>query len=474
MQNKKLSVIIIKNIRYRGTAVFEKYLNVIEINANEICEVADSIYDNPETNFKEFKAVEILKASLKKHGFNIEDNLVGIPTAFKATFGEGKPHFGVLAEYDGLAGKSQVGGAPNEQTIEGKNTNHGCGHNLFAGGSLAAVLAVKEYIKETGKGKVTFFGCPAEEGGGGKVFMARDGAFNGVDAIVSHHPESMYMVRTRPALASITKDYIFTGVASHAGAAPHKGRSALDAVELMNIGANYLREHMELTSRVHYAIVDGGGIAPNIVQARAVVRYMVRAVDKESLEKLIKRVDKIAEGASLMTETSLNSKLLSVYSNLITIPTLQAVANESMHDVELPIPTKEEIAYGKKLQLSMGLEKSVLDEEYPFSMQVLDPAPPVAHGGSTDTADVSWVCPTVQMHIGNWVKGTPGHSWQSASQSKGTYAKRAMLYAGKAVAGTIIRLFENPELVEQAKIEHFKKTGGTYECLLPKDLKPLQ
>lgn len=453
--------------------MFEKYLKVIDDNAIEIFNVSDSIYDNPETNFKEFKAVEILKQSLIKHGFKIEENLVGIPTAFKATFGKGKPHFGVLAEYDGLAGKSQVGGSVREEVIEGKNTNHGCGHNLFAGGSLSAVLAVKAYIEEKGEGKITFFGCPAEEGGGGKVFMARDGAFNGVDTIVSHHPESMYMVRTRPALASITKDYIFTGVASHAGAAPHKGRSALDAVELMNIGANFLREHMELTSRVHYAIVDGGGIAPNIVQARAVVRYMVRAVDKESLEKLIKRVDKIAEGAALMTETSVCSKILSVYSNLITIPTLQAVANESMHDVELPIPTKEEIAYGKKLQQTMDLDAKVLSEE-PFSIKVLDPAPPVAHGGSTDTADVSWVCPTVQMHIGNWVKGTPGHSWQSASQSKGTYAKRAMLYAGKAVAGTIIRLFENPKLVEQAKIEHFKKTGGSYECLLPKDLKPME
>ena len=453
--------------------MFEKYLKVIDDNSSEIFNVSDSIYDNPETSFKEFKAVEILKTSLIKHGFKVEDNVVGIKTAFKATFGEGKPHFGVLAEYDGLSGKSQVGGATEEQDIEGKNTNHGCGHNLFAGGSLAAVLAVKAYIEERGEGKITFFGCPAEEGGGGKVFMARDGAFDGVDAIVSHHPESMYMVRTRPALASITKDYAFTGIASHAGAAPHKGRSALDAVELMNIGANFLREHMELTSRIHYSIIDAGGLAPNIVQAHAVVRYMIRAVDKNALEKLVKRVDKIAEGASLMTETSVSSKIISVYSDLITIPTLQALANESMHDVEVPIPTEEELEYGKKLQQTMDLDAKILSEE-PFSIKVLDPAPPVAHGGSTDTADVSWVCPTVQMHIGNWVKGTPGHSWQSASQSKGTYAKRAMLFDGKAVAGTIMRLFENPSLLEQVKKEHFEKTGGKYDCLLPKDLKPLQ
>ena len=448
--------------------MFEKHLKIVDTYAVEICEVADKIYDLAETAFKEFSSVEILTSALEKHGFKVEKNIAGIPTAFKATYGNGAPRLGVLAEYDGLPSMSQVGGEIVEKSIPNKDTNHGCGHNLFAGGSFGAVLAIKSYIEEKGVGSITLFGCPAEEGGGGKVFMARDGVFNGIDAIVSHHPESMYMVRTRPALASYKLDYSFTGIASHAGAAPHKGRSALDAVELMNIGTNFLREHMELTSRVHYAIIDAGGTAPNMVQSHATVRYMIRATDKKGLIELKNRVDKIAEGAALMTETTVKQKVNSIYSDLITIPTLQSVANESMNAIPLPIPTQEEIEFGKALQKTFGVDK----DECPYSTEVLPPAPPVAHGGSTDTADVSWVCPTVQMHIGTWVKGTPGHSWQSASQSKHSYSKKAMLYSSKAVAGTVMRLIENQDLLLKAKEEHIQKTGGDYISLMPKEVMP--
>ena len=320
-------------------------------------------------------------------------------------------------------------------------------------------------------GSVTLFGCPAEEGGGGKVYMARDGVFNDVDAIVSWHPESMNMVRTRPALANVKVVYTFHGVAAHAGANPEKGRSALDALELMNIGTNFLREHMDLTSRVHYAILDAGGTAPNQVQSHAKVLYMIRAVDSASVKELRERVDRIAQGAAMMTDTTVESEIVMGYSNLITIPTLQVTANEAMHDIPVPVPTEEEMAYGKALQATMKL--TAVQQQLPtFRTDVLDPAPPVAHGGSTDTADVSWNCPTVQMHIANWVVGTPGHSWQSASQSGGSYAKRAMLYAGKAVAGTILRLFENPALVEKAKAEHAAKTAEGYVCQLPADATP--
>ena len=451
--------------------LFEKYLNVIENRKDEFYEVSDALYDNPEICFREFEAVRLLTHKLEENGFTVERNVAGIETAFTATYGTGSPKIGVLAEYDGLESMSQVGGIAEKKTIEGKDTHHGCGHNLFAGGSLAAVFAIKAYIEETGKGSVVLFGCPAEEGGGGKVFLARDGVFNQTDAIVSWHPERMYMVRTRPALANVMIDYEFDGIAAHAGGAPHKGRSALDAVELMNIGANFLREHMELTSRIHYAILDAGGRAPNMVQSHAVVRYMIRAVDSKSVRILKERVDRIAQGATLMTDTMVSSKVVSAYANLITIPTLQATANEAMHDIDLPVPTEEELEYGKALQATMNLT----DEEKTmplFAMEVRDPAPPIAHGGSTDTADVSWNCPTVQMHIGNWVTGTPGHSWQSASQSKGAYAKRSMLYAGKAVAGTALRLIENPELVKKAKEEHKAKIGDGYLCGIPKDLKP--
>ena len=451
--------------------LFEKYLGVVDQKADMICRVADTIWENPETAFGEFAASKLLADTLEAEGFTVERGIVGIPTAFKATYGSGSPKFGILAEYDGLDGLSQEGCVAERKPIAGSNKCHGCGHNLFGAGSMGAALAVKAYIEEQGRGSVTLFGCPAEEGGSGKVFMARDGVFNDMDAIVSWHPEKMYMVRTRPSLANVKVNYIFEGLAAHAGGSPHLGRSALDAVELMNVGANFLREHMELTSRIHYAILDAGGTAPNLVQAHAVVQYLIRAVDGESVKELHARVDRIAQGAALMTDTTVTSQVVSAYSNLITIPTLQAVANEAMHDVPLPVPTEEEMAYGKALQATMMLSKA--DQAKPtFADKVLDPAPPVAHGGSTDTADVSWNCPTVQMHIGNWVVGTPGHSWQSTSQSRGSYAKRAMLYASKAVAGTILRLMEDPASVEKARQEHTERIGAGYVCPLPDGLEP--
>ena len=450
---------------------YEKYIQTVDGFSQVLCGLSDAMYDNPETAYKEFEASRMLAETLEKEGFAVTRGVAGIPTAFTATFGSGKPHFGILAEYDGLDSMSQEGGVAEKRSIPGKDTCHGCGHNLFGAGSLGAALAVKAYIEDTGKGSITLFGCPAEEGGGGKVFMVRAGVFEGIDAIVSWHPEKMYMVRTRPALANVLVNYTFEGTASHAGAAPHMGRSALDAVELMNVGANFLREHMALTSRIHYAILDAGGTAPNMVQSHAIVQYMIRAVDNEAVRELHARVDRIAQGAALMTDTTVKVDIMKGYSNLITIPTLQAVANEAMHDIPLPVPTAEDIAYGKALQATMKLTKEEAAKPM-YADKVLDPAPPVAHGGSTDTADVSWICPTVQMHIGNWVVGTPGHSWQSASQSKSSYAKRAMLYASKAVAGTILRLMESPELLVKAKEEHSEKIGDGYVCPLPAGVMP--
>lgn len=451
--------------------LYEKHLSTVDKNASEICAVSDALWDNPEISFEEYEAARILTEKLEANGFTVTRGVANIPTAFTATFGSGAPHMGILAEYDGLHGMSQVGEIAEKKSIPGMDKAHGCGHNLFAAGSLAAALAVKSYIEETGKGSVTLFGCPAEEGGGGKVFMARDGIFDGIDAIVSWHPECMYMVRTRPALANVKVRYTFKGIAAHAGANPHQGRSALDAVELMNVGCNFLREHMPLTARVHYAILDAGGTAPNMVQSHSVVSYLIRDVDAASVQDLKGRVDRIAKGAAMMTDTEVEINVTGAYANLITIPTLQATANEAMHDIPLPIPTEEEMAYGKALQETINLTAEQKAKPT-FATAVLDPAPPIAHGGSTDTADVSWCCPTVQMHIGNWVTGTPGHSWQSASQCRGSYAKKAMLYAGKAVAETILRLMENPELIEKAKIEHKNKIGNGYRCGIPADMMP--
>ena len=451
--------------------LFEKYINTVDQVAEQACAISDALWDNTELAYEEFAAVEMITKLLEEHGFTITRNIAGIPTAFTATYGSGKPAIGVQAEYDGLDGISQEAFCPVRKERPGVTKGHGCGHNLFAGGSVAAVLAIQSYIKEVGKGSVTLFGCPAEEGGAGKVYMARDGAYKDVDAVVSWHPEKMYMVRTRPSLANTCVNFTFDGVAAHAGGAPQKGRSALDAVELMNVGVQFLREHMDLTSRVHYAILDAGGTAPNQVQAHATVQYLIRAVDSEGVRELYERVHRIAQGAALMTDTTMSTEFHSAYSNLITIPTLQATANEAMHDIPLPVPTEEDLAFAAEIQKTMKLTRAEAAGT-PYAMKVLDPAPPVAHGGSTDTADVSWVVPTVQMHIGNWVAGTPGHSWQAISQCRSPYGKRSMLYAGKAVAGTAIRLMENPELLVQARKEFDEKTVGGYICPIPDDVLP--
>jgi len=450
---------------------YEKYLNVIDEKHDIFYNISDSLWENPEIPFHEYEAAKLITAELEKEGFTVTRGVAGMPTAFTATYGSGSPKLGILAEYDALSGMSQVGCITEKKSIPGIDAGHGCGHNLFAGGSVAAAFAVKAYIEATGKGSITLFGCPAEEGGGGKVFMARDGIFDGIESVVSWHPEAMNMVRTRPALANVKVDYAFEGIAAHAGAAPHRGRSALDAVELMNVGCNFLREHMELTSRVHYAILDAGGTAPNQVQSHAVVRYMIRAVDSDGVRDLHERIDRIAQGAALMTDTTVTSRVTSAYSSLVTIPTLQATANETLHDVPVPQATEEELAFAKELQKTFKVPK---EKEHlpPYANNVLDPAPPVAHGGSTDTADVSWVTPTVQLHIGTSVVGTPGHSWQSVANNRGSFAKKSMLFAGKIVAGTLMRLIDDPTLVEKAKAEHLEKTGGQYICPIPADLLP--
>lgn len=452
--------------------MYESYLKVIDDKAQEVCALSDFLWDNPETAYAEFEGSAMLADKLEEFGFEVTRGVAGIPTAFTACYGSGKPHFGILAEYDGLSGMSQEAGVPEAKSIPGQDNGHGCGHNLFAGGSVAAALAVKAYIEEKGVGKVTLFGCPAEEGGGGKVFMVRGGLFKDVDAVVSWHPEKMYQPRTRMALANVKVKYKFIGTPSHAGGAPHLGRSALDALELMNVGTNFLREHMDLTSRVHYAILDAGGTAANQVQSHAEALYMIRALDAEAVRDLHARVDRIAQGAALMTDTTVTSKVVAGYSNIVLIPTLIQTAYEAMLDTPLPVPSEEEKAFARELRKNMPL-MTKKEKEMPLYADHVDaPPPPAPHGGSTDTADVSWNCPTVQMHIGTWAIGTPGHSWQGVSQGKSSYAKKALLYAGKAVAGTIFRLFENPELVKKAWEEHYAQTGGNYISTIPDDIKP--
>lgn len=449
----------------------KSFLSAIDRNQESIIALADTIWDNPELAFREFKSSEAITSFLAEKGFSVAKGVAGLPTAFIASYGQGHPEIGFIAEFDALSGLSQQAGLPYQAKRPGITDGHGCGHHLYAGDAVAAALAVQEYLRKSGKtGTVKVLGCPGEEGGSGKAYMAREGLFKSLDAAFGGHPECFWAVRTRPSLACCNILYKFDGRASHAGAKPHLGRSALDAVELMNVAVNFLREHIPYDNRIHYAITDSGGDAPNIVQPHAEVMYMMRAKDNADLNSLCKRVDLCAQGAALATETTFSSQFRSASSNLITIPTLQRTLHQAMLDVPLPQPDADDIAFAKEMT------KILIDRtpDMPLYPNTVLPLPDqiAPHFGSTDTGDVSWNCPTVQMHVGAWIPGTSNHSWQTVTQGKNGYARRAMLYAGKAMALAAVRLMESPELLAAAKKEHLEKTGGKYEPAMPPDVMP--
>ena len=470
--------------------VYEQYLNVIDQKAETVFDVSDGIWDHAELPFREYQSMELLAGALENEGFTVERGVGKLPTAFKATYGSGKPAMGILAEYDALSGLNQAAGATEPLRIAGADVGHGCGHNLFAGGSFAAALAVKAYIEETGKGSITLFGCPAEEGGSGKVFMVREGVFDGIDAVVSWHPEKMYMVRTRPALANTKVSYAFTGIAAHAGGSPHKGRSALDAVELMNVGCNYLREHMETTSRIHYAITDSGGMAPNVVQAHAVIKYEVRAPKTTQAQELFTRVVDVAKGAALMTGTKMQYEITMAFSDYVPNKTLGVVVDEAMRDLGAPDWTEEDFALAAEFlrtyprttmvgikehlqsyfdpdELEVMLKKPLHSDIYPFN-----PKENAYMSGSTDVGDVGYATPTVMFNMATACLGNVGHSWQNTALSCSPLGMKGTLRAAEALVLASVRTIEQPELIEKAKAELIRKNGGKYICPLPEYVVP--
>ena len=298
-------------------------LDAIEKEQNTILHVADEIWDYAELSLQEFRSAKLYCEVLKQEGFRVEEGVCGIATAFAASFGSGRPHIGILAEYDALSGLSQQGGQLVHAERTPGGTGHGCGHNLLGTASLGAAIAIKRFL-ETQKcpGTVILFGCPGEEGGSGKAFMARDGVFDELDAALCWHPDENTGVRVQTSLANCQVLYKFNGKAAHAGAEPHLGRSALDAVELMDVGANYLREHMIDQARVHYAITDAGGFSPNVVQPHAEVLYLIRAPRSAQVKELYERVNDIARGAALMTGTTVEIDFVKACSDTILNDTL--------------------------------------------------------------------------------------------------------------------------------------------------------
>ena len=427
---------------------------------------------------------------LRQEGFAVEEGICGIPTAFSASFGTGRPVIGILAEYDALSGLSQQGGCPVRRELTPGGTGHGCGHHLLGAGALAAALGVKHYLQQTGRpGTVVLYGCPGEEGGAAKAFMAREKLWYGLDAALTWHPDDCNEVATGSSNACIQVQYTFHGVAAHAAGDPEKGRSALDAVSLMNLGVQFLREHMEPQARIHYAVTDTGGCSPNVVQARASVLYMVRSDRVKKALELQARVDKIAEGAALMTETSCRRKFIDGLAETIPNHALEALLYRNFSEVGVPVYTGEEQAFAAALAATYEAEGYLpgvgrQDAGYAAAVKAMKPAGamndvllPLYQGeafspGSTDVGDVSWQCPTAQLHVAAWPNGCPGHSWQNVSCGKTSIGHKAALCAGKVLCAAAVDLLEQPELLQAAHREHEERTADGYTCPIPPDAVP--
>ena len=468
-------------------------LSLLDEKAEMLFSIGDAIWDHPETDYTEEQSAAVLQAALEKEGFTVRAGLDGIPTAFSGTYGSGAPVIGILGEFDALPGLSQRAGVAHKEPLTQGGNGHGCGHNLLGAGSLAAAVAVKEYLKARQcPGTVVYFGCPAEEGGSAKAFLAKDGVFDQVDVALSWHPNQFNGVWAFSSLANVRVHYAFQGISAHAASSPHLGRSALDALELMNMGVQFLREHIIPEARVHYAITNTGGDAPNVVQAHAESVYLIRAPKNSQVKEIYERVNQIAQGAAMMTGTQVSIQLEKGCSNILVNHTLEEILYRNMKEVSLPAYTQEEYDFAKEIQstiqgrvtMAERLEKSMgekgrqLGEEFDRCgiNRFILPYTPSAKSisGSSDVGDVSWVCPTSQIVAATCAGGTVEHSWQMVAQGKSSIAHKGLLYAGKVLAAAAIDLLENPELVEAAKAEFQKRVSaeGGYQPLLPPDAKP--
>lgn len=418
--------------------------------------IALSIWDYAELGYKENKSSALLQNTLKDNGFTVEAGVAGMPTAFVASYGSGSPVIGILAEYDALPGLSQDNSSV-KTPIANKNNGHGCGHHLFGTGSIAAGIAIKKLL-ETGKikGTIKVFGCPAEEGGSGKVYMVREGLFNNVDIVLHWHPGDNNSVTYTSALANKSAKFRFYGIASHASVSPEQGRSALDAVEAMDNMVNMMREHIPQETRIHY-VVTNGGKAPNVVPEFAEVYYYVRHPEKTMAVSIFERIVKAAEGAALGTETKMDYEIIGGTHDLLINKTLAINMQTNLEKVGGVMYTGEENIFAKKIQTSFLGKPASTD-----SAGVVKPLHIEKNQGSTDVGDVSYVVPTVGVETATWVPGTSAHSWQAVACGGTDIGIKGMIVAAKTMAFTAIDLFTNPELIKKAK-EEFIQTKGSYQ-----------
>lgn len=451
---------------------------------DDLIGLADRVWGTPETLYGEYRSCAEHTAMLRCKGFRVTEAVAGIPTAVMGEAGRGGPVIAILGEYDALPGLSQVAGLDHPQELEQGGPGHGCGHNLLGSAAMLAACAVKDWLESTGTpGRVRYYGCPAEEGGAAKTFMVRDGAFADVDAAVTWHPGGMTRVDDPLSLANTRMDFHFSGRAAHAAAQPHLGRSALDAVELMSVGVNYLREHMPQDARIHYAYLDAGGKAPNVVQARAAVRYSIRALALHDMLALVERVKKVAEGAALMTGTTVEFRMFAAVSNHLENLTMDRIMQESLDELGgVPFDDSDR-AYAARIQATLTAQDiasawSVVNAAPRADAALCDWVVPLRPGGavligSTDVGDVTWTVPTSEVLVATAAIGTPLHSWQMTAQGKSGAAHKGMTHAARIMGRAAQILISDPARLAEARAEHARRLAVTpYVCPLPADHRP--
>jgi len=454
----------------------DRLLSVIDKYEEKLCTMAKDIWDHPQTALLEDYAAVLLEDFFKAEGFRVQRGYTVLPTAFIAEYGSGKPVIGILGEYDALPDLSQEVSAEKKPVEPGK-AGHGCGHNLLGTAGVGAALAIKAAIDDgVISGTVKFFGCPAEELVIGKTFMARDGAFDGVDAFVTWHPSSYNAAWGNTMLANFSVKFRFKGTSAHAAAAPHLGRSALDAVELMNVGANYLREHLPENMRMHYSITDGGGV-PNTVPSHAEVWYMLRAPEHGLVEDAKKRLFKIADGAAMMTETTLEKvTVIGSVREVLVNTAIRDIIDENMRSIGGPAFTDEDRAFAREIydtfepgEQRRGFAPFFIPDDMEGQFLHETVAPIAGIGGcipvSSDVADASWLAPTSQFGAAIFPLGVALHTWRSAACAGSGIGMHGMLFAAKTIAGTVYDLFTKPEVLEKAKAEFAQNTkNDPYVC----------
>ncbi len=456
----------------------------VETERERLVEMATELWENPELGLAEHESAALLQGALAEEGFAVESGVAGIETAFVARYGEGDPTVGLLGEFDALPDLSQRVAAERDPVEEGA-PGHGCGHNLFGVGSLGAAVGVKRAIERGDvSGTVVYLGTPAEEILVGKPFMIRAGAFDDVDAVLSWHPGWYSGASVGSCLAMNSLQFAFEGEAAHAGAAPEAGRSALDAVQLLNVGVEFTREHVPDEARIHYAI-ENAGAAPNVVDPEASVWYYVRAPDRETVEEMSDWIRDAARGAALMTQTDVEIEYQGGTYEVLSNHALAEVIDENMQALGGFEVSEAEEAFAQDLKETLGDVSGrveVLPETHRERARerglLTDPVAPfdedVVGTYSTDAGNVSQVVPVGRCRAATWPVGTPAHSWQAVAAS-GSVGRSAAVFVAKALAGSAYDLMADPELVAAAREEFAAATADReYQDTVPADADPYE